>query len=63
MPADSLEIKYVWPRCECGHTYYDHNDDMICALAALDGCFAYWPDGLRVTRGEMIARYGAIPED
>lgn len=56
-------IKHDWPRCECGHTYWDHDEDLVCELGFLDGCMGYWPDGLRVTRGDMWTRHGRSAND
>ncbi len=52
-----MDIEVTWPRCECGHSAYDHEDDGCCTMAFLDSCFGYWPDGLRVSRGDMITRW------
>lgn len=51
-----MDIDVTWPRCECGHTAYDHDEDSVCAMAFLDFCYGYWPHGLRVSRGEMLER-------
>ena len=54
----SMVINHKWPACECGHAYWDHHEDLVCAMAFLDACYGYWPTGFQVSRGEMWTRHG-----
>ena len=52
-----VKIEHIFPECECGHSYIDHDEDLVCEMSFLDACYGYWPHGLQVSRSEMLQRW------
>jgi hypothetical protein len=50
----SIEIEHRWPLCdECRHGWIDHDEDGLCDLRDVCGCYRYWPAGLRTKKENL----------